>query len=49
MERHIISVDMGQALKNHVTEQAKQRGLSPSIFIREVLKKYTKFKEKKVL
>lgn len=49
MKRDIISVDLGKDLKEHVIQAASEKKLTPSLFVRAILKKHTKFKEKSVL
>lgn len=46
MERHIIIVDTGKELKQHIDSEAVKKGLTLSKYVRAALKKVSKFKEK---
>lgn len=49
MKRTIISVDVEDALKQHIFKQAKKKETTPSKLIRAILKKATNFKEKELI
>jgi predicted DNA binding CopG/RHH family protein len=45
----IINFKVSEHLRNAIEKTAEKKGLTPSAFIREVLKKYIKYKEPEVL
>ena len=50
MERHIISIDTGKDLKEHIEKQAVKKGFrTVGPFIKAILRKHTKFKEKSLV
>jgi predicted DNA binding CopG/RHH family protein len=48
-KNQVLNFKVSEHLKNAISKSAERAGLPPSAFIREIIKKYIKYKEPEIL